>query len=71
MSGRRKERKIPLKFRVESFMLYVGDDWAAQVTWDDEDGCFTLDGNGPGTYGFAPCDLIELARILRAIPRMP
>jgi hypothetical protein len=56
---------------VESFMLYVGDDWAAQVTWDDEDGCFTLDGNGPGTYGFAPCDLIELARILRAIPRMP
>ncbi len=65
------ERTEPLKFVVESLSLHVDDSWAAEIRWDDDDGCFVLESNGPGNFDFAPCDLEELARILRRLPRQP
>lgn len=69
------ERTKPLAFLLEGLTLHVdeGDGketvWAAELRWDDEDGCFVLDGNMPGNYDFAPCDLEELARIMRTLNR--
>lgn len=66
------ERTEPLDFVVESFSVHVRTSgketsWAAEVTWDDEDGCFVLE--DVHNFNLAPCDLLELARILRCIPR--
>lgn len=73
------ERTAPLKFVVESFSLYVREQrggkvepvWAAEIRWDDDDGCFVLESGVVGNYDFAPCDLDELARILRGVKREP
>lgn len=69
---REGERDEPMRFVVESFSVYVLDakgkeSWAAEVVWDKADRCFTLE--DVHNFTFAPCDLLELARILRTIPR--
>lgn len=66
------ERREPMRFVVESFSVHVLDRkgksaWAAEVVWDEDDACFTLE--DVHNFTFAPCDLLELARILRTIPR--
>lgn len=69
------ERAKPYAFLLEGLELHVrreGDTettWAAELRWDDGDGCFVLEGDGPGNFDFAPCDLEELARIMRALRR--
>jgi hypothetical protein len=69
---REGERTEPLAFVIESFSVYVeGKDgetsWAAEVKWDEDDGCFVLE--DVHNYTLAPCDLLELARFLRVVPR--
>jgi len=68
------ERTKPLAFVIEGVSLNVLEPgrqstWAAEIRWDDEDGCFVLETGTVGNFDFAPVDLEELARILRAIPR--
>lgn len=68
------ERTRPRTFVVHGFRLDVrkkdgSEEWAGEVYWCESAGAFVLESNGPGNFDWAPCDLEELARILRAIPR--
>ena len=70
------ERTKPYRFVIVGASINVREDdgqscWAAEIHWDDEDGCFVLNTDLGGNYDFAPCDLEELARFMRALKREP
>lgn len=66
------ERTKPYPFLLEGLTVHIGKEettWVAELRWDADDGCFVLQSDGPGNFDFAPCDLEELARILRGLRR--